>query len=113
MSTSHTVTCECGFSSYVNAGGTREKYLKECFFPHYCKQCGIVNVNTASKTIKCTSCNSTDIVAYGTNELSDYKNKEVIPAIQSFSYYAYRYRNFCPSCKKFTLEIEPPSILFD
>jgi len=113
MSSVHTVKCECGFLSSVSAGGTRENFQNECYFPHYCKKCGIVDVNTAKHEILCPKCNSSDVQAYGTKELSNYKEKEIIPAIQSFNYFAYRFNNYCPACKQLTLEIEPPSILFD
>lgn len=113
MSSVHTVKCECGFLSFVRAGGTRENFRKECYFPHYCNKCGIVDVNTAQTEIVCPECKSSDVQAYGTSGLSNYKDKEIIPAIQSFNYFAYRFNNYCPVCKQFKMEFEPPSILFD
>jgi hypothetical protein len=113
MSTLHTAKCGCGFFTIVKAGGTRANFLTECYFPHYCKECGIVDVNTASKHITCPKCNSQNVVAYGRDDLAKMVNREIIPSIQSFDYRAYRYGNFCPKCKEFTLEFEPPSILFD
>lgn len=95
------------------AGGTRENFLKECYFPHYCSNCGLIDVNTASKEIRCPTCNSEEIIEYGNEKLEKIVDREIIPTIQSFDYRAYRYGNFCPNCKKFTLEFEPPEIIFD
>lgn len=113
MTTTHNLHCDCGFSTIVSAGGLRNSFLQECYFPHYCKTCGIVDVNTALHEINCPKCLSSDINAYGTNELQKKTDNHIIPSIQSFNHSAYKYGNFCPSCKEFTLVIEYPEIYFD
>ena len=113
MTSIHSVHCKCGFSNSVRVGGTRESFLKECFFPHYCKKCGIVDVNIANKKIFCPICKSTKVIAYGEKSISNYTEQEIIPAVQSFKYRAFKDGNFCPKCEELTLALMHADMIFD
>ncbi len=47
MSSGHEATCLCGFHANITVGGNMADYRKNSPFPFYCKNCGLVSVNTA------------------------------------------------------------------
>lgn len=113
MSSVHNAHCECGFTTTVSVGGLRATFKTKCYFPYYCKSCGLVDVNTAKKKIFCPSCKSTDVIAYGSESISNYTNNEIIPTIQCYQNRAFKHGNLCPQCKKLTLTFEHADVIFD
>jgi len=114
MGSKHSAYCGCGFKTEVFVGGSRQG--RDDSFPHYCKTCGIVNVNmTPRKNQKksCPKCKSTDVALYGTHEMSAFIG-ENYTALQYYSYIAKEFGNYCPKCHKMTLVFDPiPSVIFD
>ncbi len=80
-------------------------------FPHYCQDCGLVDVNVQAKPIACPSCQSTAVIAYGQEPISLPSDERA--GVDWGGYCAPRTGNLCPKCKQMTLEFESPSIMFD
>jgi hypothetical protein len=114
MASVHSANCECGFQTTVSAGSTRANFETVNNFPFYCDACGIVTVNTRDTIIKCSTCSSQKIVQYGIPPTSiAVDNRYTLPAIQAFSYVAYKQGNLCPNCRNYTLEFSGSNAIFD
>ena len=94
------------------------KFRSEAYFPHYCKNCGLVeaNIAKAERTGKgplCPKCGSKAILQYG-KEGTCLPVEDNDVAFTWYSYQAMEYGNLCPSCKEMTLVFDRiPSVLFD
>lgn len=105
MGSTHTASCECGFSTEVNVGGSRSSFATHSYFPYLCKQCGIVNVNITKENIFCPTCKSEVIDQYGLGVASDLNLKQTnpYPRLQNYAREAFQNGHKCPLCKNFTL----------
>jgi hypothetical protein len=45
------VACPCGFSQSVKISGGMRDFKTNATFPHYCKICGLVDVNVTASSI--------------------------------------------------------------
>jgi hypothetical protein len=55
--------CGCGYSADIVIGsGMRGG---RCSYPHFCDQCGVVNVNVYADQPSCPKCSSTHVIIYG------------------------------------------------
>ncbi len=93
-------------------------FRKVSYFPHYCENCGLVEVNIAKSEAKgivppCPKCGNNDLHEYGTaTACVPVVNNQV--ALDWGTYHAMEKGNLCPKCKKMTLVFDRmPSILFD
>ncbi len=103
--------CECGFEATVEVGGTMGSYLELAPFPHYCKRCGLVSVNTRAALLQCPGCGTTDVVCYGRTPISEPGSSDVVA--QDFDRTLTAEHHLCPACKLMSLKFSPPSVLFD
>jgi hypothetical protein len=77
-------------------------YLESSPFPFYCKDCGLVEANTALRSPVCPKCKTTDILQYGRPPISLVpKVKRAV--IQNFDFKAFAEGNLCPQCKDMTM----------
>jgi hypothetical protein len=114
MASVHSATCECGYRTTVSVGGTRANFETVNNFPFYCDTCGLVTINTRDKIIKCPACRSPKITQYGIPPASRaFDDRFTLPAIQAFSYEAYKQGNLCPKCKNYNLEFSGSNTIFD
>ena len=103
MANLYTASCKCGFEGSVRTGGARKTFQTECYFPFYCKQCGLINVNEMEPHDHCPRCKSGEIKPYGDATTSlDSRFKMVT----SYHYSAPTEGNLCPQCGEFTLNFE-------
>ena len=108
MANLYTASCKCGFEGSVRTGGARKTFQTECYFPFYCKQCGLINVNEMEPHDHCPRCKSGEIKPYGDATTSlDSRFKMVT----SYHYSAPTEGNFCPKCGAFTLNFELQMII--
>jgi len=77
-------------------------YLKDSPFPFYCRNCGLVEANTALGTPICPKCRTTEILQYGKPSVSSVP-KDGYTVLQNFDFEAYPEGNLCPKCKGMTL----------
>ncbi|MEI7785833.1 MAG: hypothetical protein WCK08_15695 [Betaproteobacteria bacterium] len=127
--------CGCGFQSEVTVGGSRSSFLETSYFPFYCKDCGLVEVNIAKMPNKvcscsCPECGTQDCTQYGTPPVSlvDLRPKPLIRRLlnrgkeEQLESVTIAWRNreatlkghLCPSCKEMTLEFSRfPTVMFD
>jgi len=103
--------CECGFDEMVRVGGTMTSYLEEAPFPHYCKLCGLVSVNTRAEPLHCPDCGTTDVACYGQAPISEPDTSDVVA--QDFLRMLTAEHHLCPSCKHMTLKFTSPNALED
>ena len=103
--------CECGFEATVEVGGTMGSYLELAPFPHYCKLCGLVSVNTREEPLQCPGCGTTDVACYGRTPISEPGTSEVV--MQDFDRTLTAEHHLCPECKLMTLKFSSPTVLFD
>lgn len=62
------MTCPCGYAADITLGGNKRNHMSVCMFPHFCRNCGVVDANLFSKVSSCPKCSSTDIIMYGERE---------------------------------------------
>jgi RNA polymerase subunit RPABC4/transcription elongation factor Spt4 len=103
--------CRCGYRTSVTTGGSMREFRQRSYFPFYCKDCGIVDVNIQEKDLVCPSCKSSDIKEYGKPPISIESTE--FPYVQCFNYGAPQEGNLCPKCKEMTLEFQSSDLLFD
>ena len=103
--------CEYGFEEMVEVGGTMTSYLEQAPFPHYCKLCGLVSVNTRAEPLQCPGCATTDVACYGQAPISELGASEVVA--QDFERTLTAEYHLCPSCKHMTLKFSPSDELYD
>ncbi len=96
--------CPCGFQKGVRIGGGMLTFLTESVFPHYCKRCGLVEVNICERKKRCPTCSSSRVYAYGSSRVSPHDNGDRTIAWQEYA--ASASQHFCPSCKKYHLNFE-------
>lgn len=111
MGQTQKVACPCGFRSSVTIGGGMRDHQTDSRFPHYCKTCGLVDVNVQAKPLQCPRCQSQDVVQYGLPPVS--LPGEGYPSVQWGKCGAYRTGNLCPQCKQMTLEFKEVTMMFD
>lgn len=94
---------------------------RHSFFPHYCDNCGLVQVNIAENVDyepACPKCMNPNIPAYGSPELqnsgaTDPDGKDQFARLWG-DCRMQEHGNLCPVCKHFTLVMySTPEILFD
>ena len=125
-------SCNCGYETKFRVGGTRSNFQTVNYFPHYCESCGLVSVNVArprpqlstkekllsfigikeEKIIEplcCPECQSQDIKQYGKKPMTCDDHPEA--KIQSFNYSMDTEKNFCPSCKQYTMSCDIASFV--
>lgn len=112
MGSQHKAHCPCGYENTVYVGGVRRTFLEKSKYPHYCNNCGMVEVNVCKTPLECPSCKSSSILPYGHKKISKYKKKETL-VLQLWENSAQMDGNLCPRCKEYTLKFEHPEILFD
>ncbi len=116
MGSTHRATCTCGYESMVTVGGTKATFREVSYFPHYCRDCGLVEVNIAAvkgPKVPCPKCGQRDTHAYGTKTVSDSKSRSQV-AIAWGTYEAKEVGNRCPACKGMTLVFHRgPEMQFD
>jgi hypothetical protein len=112
MGSQHKAHCPCGYENTVYVGGVRRTFLEKSKYPHYCTNCGLVEVNVCKTPLECPSCKSSSILPYGHKKISKYKKKETL-VLQLWENSAQMDGNLCPRCKEYTLKFEHPEILFD
>ena len=105
------IGCQCGYSSTVTIGGGMRDFQKDSRFPHYCKTCGVVDVNVQVEPRQCPRCDSQDVAQYGLPPIS--LLGEGYPSVQWGKCGAYRTGNLCPQCKEMTLEFKNITMMFD
>lgn len=105
------VSCACGFSKSVKIGGGMRNHLTNSTFPHYCKTCGMVDVNVTASPIECPTCHSQEVSAYGVPPIS--LASEHNTSVQWGKYGAPRKGNLCPQCQEMTLEFSNNVMMFD
>ena len=114
MGSIHLAYCGCGFEAEVSVGGSMQGGYAS--FPHYCKTCGLVDVNMVTKSNQkktCPKCKNLEVTRYGTPELSTSVEGNST-ALQYYSHIAQEFGNFCPNCLHMTLVFDRmPSLLFD
>jgi len=105
MGSLHKASCDCGFETEVDVGGSRQSFATNSTFPHYCESCGVVDVNVKLDKISCPKCHSENIHQYGSEKASDLKliQTNTYPILQNFNRKAFQNGNLCPKCKNFTL----------
>jgi hypothetical protein len=121
MGSIHKVSCKCGFEEDVTIGGGMKIFNQYSLFPHYCKNCGLVQVNIAENPgyqPACPKCMNPNIPEYGSHELQDPGTTDSDGANQSVrlwgDYGMQGKGNLCPVCKDFSLPMNSmPEILFD
>ena len=106
-----TVGCACGYSRSVTIGGGMRDFKTNSCFPHYCKSCGLVDVNVQAQPLACPHCQSQEVVAYGVAPVSI--PSEGYSGVQWGNYSAPRKGNLCPECKQMTLEFQSTFMMFD
>ena len=101
MGATYLAHCPCGYKQNVTVGGNMINYEQESLFPFYCKKCGLVEINICQKRIRCPSCASARVYAYGSKKVSpnDIGDREV--SWQQYS--AGSSSHLCPSCKQHRL----------
>jgi hypothetical protein len=112
MGSQHKAHCPCGYENTVYVGGVRRTFLEKSKYPHYCNNCGLVEVNVCKTPLECPSCKSSSILPYGHKKISKYKKKETL-VLQLWENSAQMDGNLCPRCKEYTLKFEHPEIVFD
>jgi hypothetical protein len=105
------VKCQCGYRRSVTIGGGMRNYQTDSRFPHYCKTCGLVDVNIQSTPLKCPDCHSPDVMQYGLPPISLPGDGRL--SVQWGKYEAYRTGNLCPQCQQMTLEFTNTTMMFD
>lgn len=105
------VECACGYRRSVTIGGGMRNFQTDSRFPHYCKTCGLVDVNVKAMPLQCPSCQAQDIVQYGLPPVS--LPGDGHPSVQWDNYGAYRTGNLCPQCQQMTLEFKEITMMFD
>lgn len=132
MGSIHKAGCECGYSKEVTVGSTKAAFWTRSYFPFYCKNCGLVEVNVAVvpdevTAVTCPQCNAAPAVQYGVPPVSlhDMRPKScevdqghVAPrkqvALQRWRREASEGGHLCPACLKMTLKFSlMPRIIFD
>ena len=103
--------CKCGYRTSISTGGSMSEYMEKCYFPFYCKDCGLVSINYRITPIHCPDCESVDVKEYGKHPISIESTKYSF--LQCFNYGAPKKGNLCPECKEMTLEFQNPEIFFD
>ena len=101
MATLHNAYCKCGFNKSIQVGGTMLSFTTHAYFPFYCKDCGLVDVNVARKIHKCPSCKSQQIHQYGLPPVS--LKSETYKLVFNGEYLASSEGHFCPNCNEFNL----------
>lgn len=95
--------CDCGFSTEFRLGGNQSSFRSEAYFPHYCRTCGLVEVNIAQRGKHCPVCAGDDLQQYGKPPLSP---SEPSSDIQWGDYKLGRTEHFCPACKSHCMNME-------
>ena len=115
ISSTHTASCPCGFSTSVQVGGMRSSFSTYSTFPYLCEKCGIVDVNVKAEGIACPICESENINQYGTEKVSDLSRKQMheFSRLQNHHREAFQDWHKCPACKNFTLSFSSASIFYD
>lgn len=121
MGSIHKFSCKCGFEEDVTIGGGMRNFNQQSFFPHYCENCGLVEVNIAKDPgyqPACPKCMNPNIPEYGSHELQDPVNTDsdgTNHSVRLWGDYGMQEKgNLCPVCKHFTLLMKSmPEILFD
>ena len=103
--------CKCGYRTSISTGGSMSEYMEKCYFPFYCKDCGLVSINFRITPIHCPDCESIDVKEYGKHPISIESTEYSF--LQCFNYGAPKKGNLCPECKEMTLEFQNPEIFFD
>lgn len=98
MGSQHKAHCPCGYENTVYVGGVRRTFLEKSKYPHYCNNCGMVEVNVCKTPLECPSCKSSSILPYGHKKISQYKKKETL-VLQLWENSAQMDGNLCPRCK--------------
>jgi hypothetical protein len=105
------VACPCGFSQSVKVSGGMRDFKTNATFPHYCKTCGLVDVNVTASSIECPTCHSQEVAAYGVPPIS--LPFEGYTSVQCREYSAPYSGNLCPQCQKMTLVFTNNVMMFD
>ena len=125
MGAVHSAFCKCGFTKEVTVGGSRQTFRLNSLFPFQCKNCGIVEVNTANLNNECfvtpcPLCGDPEATQYGSPTSKwggiklGKKSATAQTALQWGSRKAPATGNLCPECKQMTLQFSSmPSIMFD
>lgn len=125
MGAVHSAFCKCGFTKEVTVGGSRQTFRSNSLFPFHCKNCGIVEVNTANLkndcyVTPCPLCGDPEATQYGAPTSKWHliklgkKSATTHTAIQWGSRKAPTTGNLCPECKQMTMQFSAiPSIMFD
>jgi hypothetical protein len=116
VGSTHRATCICGYETVVTVGGGRATFREVSYFPHYCRDCGLVEANIADASgpvATCPKCKRRDASAYGSTEVSmPTTNAQV--AFTWGDYQVMERGNLCPECWCMTLIFHRPSeMLFD
>jgi hypothetical protein len=105
MGSTCTASCKCGFEKEVTIGGSMEGFGKVSYFPHYCENCGLVQVNIAKGRRgkrACPTCKNPKLHEYGSDTVSTPIEGDWV-ALTWGEYQANEHGNLCPACKKMTL----------
>ena len=114
----HKAHCKCGYEATVTVGGGMYDFHKVSYFPHYCENCGLVEVNIAKSEAKgivppCPKCGNNDLYEYGKPPVSGPVEGSEL-ALEWDDYQATESGNLCPVCKRMTMVIDrSATILFD
>ena len=112
MGSIHKAHCPCGYEKTIYVGGVRRTFLENSKYPHYCTDCGLVEVNVCKTPLQCPSCGSSGILPYGHKKISKYKKKDAL-VLQLWDNSAQMDGNLCPKCNQFTLKFEHPDTVYD
>ena len=105
MGSIHTASCKCGYEKEVTIGGSMSDFNTVSYFPHYCQNCGLIEVNIAigrRGKRACPICKNPKIQEYGHGKVSTLIKRGEL-ALQWWEYKANEHGNLCPACKKMTL----------
>ena len=129
--------CSCGYSAHIVIGsGMSRDY---CKLPHFCKNCGVVNVDVMADEPQCPKCASSHVIRYGeTQKTYQFTIMGVrLPKIRT-AFWTHDKRashprasrpgdyachswgdwrisagdHLCPGCSKMTLQLYPGPMLF-
>jgi len=112
MGSKHQASCECGYSKEIVVGGSRSSFTTHSYFPYYCKNCGVVDVNVEAPIIQCSTCETLEIEQYGQAKASNLPSNQKNPVLQYFSRTAFANGNLCPQCLKYTMKFSDASVIF-
>jgi hypothetical protein len=111
--------CKCGYSKEFLIGGPMYSFVKTCYFPALCRDCGnIVRVNLLAQPPLCVECKSHNVTAYNQPELLGRRGKNVVTSWNMVED-ASRVLELtdgdylCPECGEYNLTFEDSGLRWD